>query len=113
MDILTNSPRILQAHCQSRTSQLADQSFVKELAKPNPEKRNFKKCPTARQKTMKMIATNRPTNHGRQGSTGGNRRLAQWRVKWLIEHSTSHQLLWCIDSFVLRNPPLRQAPKRV
>ena len=41
-----------------------------------------------------------------------NRRLAQWRVKWLIDHSTSHQLLWCIDSFVLRNPPLRQAPKR-
>ena len=27
----------------------------------------------------------------------GNRRLAQWRVTWLIEHSTSHQLLWCID----------------
>ena len=47
-----------------------------------------------------------------QGSTGGNRRLAQWRVKWLIEHSTSHQLLWSIDSFVLRNPPLRQAPNR-
>ena len=44
--------------------------------------------------------------------TAGNRRLAQWRVKWLVEHSTSHQLLWCIDSFVLRNPPLRQAPKR-
>ncbi len=41
-----------------------------------------------------------------------NRRLAQWRVTWLIEHSISHQLLWCIDSFVLRNPPLRQAPKR-
>jgi len=41
-----------------------------------------------------------------------NRRLAQWRVKWLIEHSTSHQLLWYIDSFALRNPPLRQAPKR-
>ncbi|WP_297867993.1 hypothetical protein, partial [uncultured Flavobacterium sp.] len=44
--------------------------------------------------------------------TAYNRRLAQWRVKWLIEHSTSHQLLWCIDSFALRNPPLRQAPKR-
>jgi len=41
-----------------------------------------------------------------------NQRLAQWRVTWLIEHSTSHQLLWCLDSFVLRNPPLRQAPKR-
>jgi hypothetical protein len=47
-----------------------------------------------------------------QISTAGNRRLAQWRVKWLIEHSTSHQLLWCIDSFALRNPPLRQAPNR-
>ncbi len=44
--------------------------------------------------------------------TTANRRLAQWRVTWLIEHSTSHQLLWCINSFVLRNPPLRQAPKR-
>jgi hypothetical protein len=31
--------------------------------------------------------------------------LAQWRVKWLIEHSTSHQLLWCIDRFV----PLRRS----
>ena len=42
----------------------------------------------------------------------GNRRLAQWRVTWLIEHSTSHQLLWLNESFALRNPPLRQAPKR-
>jgi len=48
----------------------------------------------------------------RQRTTTANRRLAQWRVAWLIEHSTTHQLLWCIDSFVLRNPPLRQAPKR-
>ena len=48
----------------------------------------------------------------RERRPGANRRLAQWRVTWLIEHSTSHQLLWCIDSFVLRNPPLRQAPKR-
>jgi hypothetical protein len=30
----------------------------------------------------------------------GKGRLAQWRVKWLIEHSTSHQLLWCIDCLV-------------
>jgi hypothetical protein len=40
-----------------------------------------------------------------------NRRLAQWRVKWLIKHFTSHQLLWCIDSFVLRNPPPSPSPK--
>jgi len=48
----------------------------------------------------------------REEARTANRRLAQWRVTWLIENSTSHQLLWCIDSFVLRNPPLRQAPKR-
>ena len=36
-----------------------------------------------------------------------NRRLAQWRVKWLIGHSASHQILCCIDSFVLRNPLLQ------
>jgi len=34
--------------------------------------------------------------------------LAQWRVKWLIEHSTSHQILSWVDSLVLRNPLLRQ-----
>jgi len=66
------NPPILQAHCQSRTSQRCNQSSVKELAKATQEKRNFKKCPTARQKTMNITATNRPTNHGRQGSTGGN-----------------------------------------
>lgn len=39
MDILTNSPRILQAHCQSRTSQLADQSLQKSVLFPN-QRRN-------------------------------------------------------------------------
>ena len=48
----------------------------------------------------------------KQKRAAANRRLAQWRMTWLIEHTTSHHLLWCIDSFVLRNPPLRQAPKR-
>ena len=38
-----------------------------------------------------------------------NKRLTQWRVMWLIEHSTSHQLLLCIDSFVLRNPARTQS----
>ena len=41
-----------------------------------------------------------------------NMRLAQWRLQWLIEHSTSHQLLCWADSFVLRNPPERKARKR-
>ena len=54
----------------------------------------------------------RQTLHRVDSRAAGNRRLAQWRVPWLIEHSTSHQLLWYIDSIVLRNPPLRQTPKR-
>jgi len=32
---------------------------------------------------MKNVATNRPTNHGRQGSTGGNMGLASCGVKCL------------------------------
>jgi len=41
-----------------------------------------------------------------------NRRLAKKRVQWLFEHSASYQLLCWVDSLVLRNPLLRQAPKR-
>jgi len=52
---------------------------------------------------MTHAQTNRRAAH--------NKRLAQWREKWLIEHSSSHQQLWYIDSQVLRNPPLCQATK--
>ncbi len=48
-------PTHLQAHCQSRTSQRTDQSFVKELAKPTQEKIVFKKFPTL-QKNKKRNA---------------------------------------------------------
>jgi len=48
----------------------------------------------------------------RTESPAGNRRLAKKRVQWLIEHSASYQLLYWVESFVLRNPLLRQAPKR-
>jgi hypothetical protein len=41
-----------------------------------------------------------------------NSGFAKKRVQWLIEHSTSHQILWYVDSFVLRNPLLRKAAKR-
>jgi len=70
-----------------------------------------KKCKRATSQRTTTDQMNEQTTYKQEGRTD-NRRLAQWRVTWLIEHSTSHQLLWCIDSFVLRNPPLRQAPKR-
>jgi hypothetical protein len=42
----------------------------------------------------------------------GNSGFAKKRVQWLIEHSTSHQLLWYVDNLVLRNPLLRKAANR-
>jgi hypothetical protein len=48
----------------------------------------------------------------KEKNTTANRRLAKKRVQWLIEHSTSHQILCRVDNLVLRNPLLRQAPKR-
>ena len=108
----SNIPRYLQAHCQSRTSQRCNQSFVKELAKPTQEKRNFKKCPTARQKTMRETTTNRPTNHGRQESTGGNSVLPQLAVRCKIEAECSYQTFVQIDSEVLQNRQLRHHAKR-
>ena len=78
------------------------------FADTQSQTKNAKEPPSQHTKTDRM---NEQLTYRKEGRTA-NRRLAQWRVKWLIEHSTSHQLLWCIDSFVLRNPPLRQAPKR-
>lgn len=55
-----------------------------------------------------------PEREYRGGEHGGNNvgYVWYWRVTRLIEHSTSQQPLWSIDSFVLRNPPLRQAAYR-
>jgi tRNA A37 N6-isopentenylltransferase MiaA len=52
------------------------------------------------------------TNELKTKSTTANRRLAKKRFQWLNEHSTSHQLLWYVDSLVLRNPLLRKAANR-
>jgi hypothetical protein len=48
-------------------------------------------------------------NIDEKGSPATNMCLAQCRVKWLIKHSTSHQLSRCIYSFVLRNPSEHKA----
>jgi len=50
--------------------------------------------------------------YDRKEARTGNSGFAKKRVQWLIEHSTSHQILWYIDSLVLRNPLLRKAAKR-
>jgi hypothetical protein len=42
----------------------------------------------------------------------GNSGFKKLAVQWFIEHSTSHQLLWWLDSFVLRNRQLLKPAKR-
>jgi hypothetical protein len=61
---------------------------------------------------MKMTATNRLTNHGRQGSTGGNSVLPQMAVTYKIEAECYYQTSVQVDSLVLRNRHLRQAANR-
>jgi hypothetical protein len=51
-------------------------------------------------------------HHWTDRRASGNSGFAKKRVQWLNEHSTSHQILWYVDSFVLRNPLLRKAAKR-
>ena len=46
--------------------------------------------------------TDKPTDEEEHRTD--NNGFAKKRVQWLIEHSTSHQILWYVDSFVLRNP---------
>ena len=72
------SQRILQAHCQSPTSQPARQSFVKELAKPTLKKielKNFsspsenKKYATAQTNTTQKMTVKLNNDNGLQTRT--------------------------------------------
>ena len=106
----------------SRTNRHTSQNLAKSVLFPTQKEIQFFfslplekiKTPDTQTDTAKTVKLN--NYNGLQTRTtrtpAPNKRLAQWRVTWLIEHSTSHQLLWCIDRFELRNPPLRQAPKR-
>jgi len=81
----------------------------------------FAVFPTAHSQTKNCKRATKPTHNDttmdRQITTEKeerrhNRRLAKKRVQRLIEHSTSYQILCWVDSFLLRNPLLRQAPNR-
>ena len=104
----------------------AQTKIAKELALPKQPKIVLKKFPNASKKIKIHQNTARQTQQtmtrklnidrtysdsvGRRPA--GNSGFAKKRVQWLIEHSTSHQILWYIDSLVLRNPLLRKAAKR-
>ena len=75
------------------------------------------------EKNKKSLQANAPdsadiceslTRHcnGRTEARTDNNGFKKLAVQWLIEHSTSHQHLWWLDSFVLRNRQLLKPAKR-
>ena len=79
----------------------------------------FAQAYSTKPKLQKSLLSQRTTTHlmdrqttYREEERRHNSGFAKKRVQWLIEHSTSHQILWYVDSLVLRNPLLRKAAKR-
>jgi hypothetical protein len=75
-------------------------TLSKSLQNHHRRKRNFKNAPSHDRKTMKETATNRLTNHGRQGSTGGNITYTQAGVLCFVGQESA------------KNPCLRIAENR-
>jgi hypothetical protein len=98
-------------HLQTAQSQPKSQSLQESIFYSNPRQIKKQKSSPSQKNKSYSSDIQRYTDNEKE-ALGGNRRLAQWRVKWLIEHSSSHQLLWCIDSFVLRNRQLLVAANR-
>ena len=71
-------------------------------------KKSKRATKTTHQDRHEMTTNKHDIEEGRSANSG----FAKKRVQWLIEHSTSHQLLCYVDSLVLRNPLLRKAAKR-
>ena len=112
----------------SRTSPSTGQSLQKSFHLSSPDKIELKKISspsenkkyaTAQPNRQKSVAMQTPEpltgkrfNYSVDRRPACNSGFAKKRVQWLIEHSTSHQILWYVDSLVLRNPLLRKAAKR-
>jgi glycerophosphoryl diester phosphodiesterase len=92
-------------HLQAAQSQAKTKACKRVFFSATQEKLFFKisspsenkKYPTTQPDTTRTMTTKHVKDNGLQirwtRTPAGNRRLAQWRVTWLIEHSTSHQLL--------------------
>ncbi|MBK8847511.1 MAG: hypothetical protein IPO27_13600 [Bacteroidetes bacterium] len=112
----------MQAHCQSRTSQRTDQSFVKELAKPTQDKIVFKKFPTLLKKIKNATHSRHSmtqklnTDNGLQGrwtrTTGYNTGLAKVAVQYSADTFVVNQSLVLRINICGENRHLRQARKR-
>ncbi|MCW5914931.1 MAG: hypothetical protein KIT66_10010 [Chitinophagaceae bacterium] len=122
------NPRSSHTHCQVAQADTQAKTWQR-VCLPHPEKIELKKFPDPSEN--KKYATAQPNDRrksvakqtpkpltGQRFNYSVDRRpacnsgFAKKRVQWLIEHSTSHQILWYVDSLVLRNPLLRKAAKR-
>lgn len=113
----------LQSHTfASRTSRHTNQSLQKSV--PVPTQKEFQnifsspskkiKTPDTQADTTKTLK--RSADNGLQGrprrTPAGNSGFKKLAVQWLNEHSTSHQHLWWLDNFVLRNRQLLKPTNR-
>jgi hypothetical protein len=123
------SPYTVVSTFASRTSQRTAQSLQKSFHLSHPDKIELIKISTPSENKkyanaqpidcQKSVALQTPKpltgkrfNYPVDRRPACNSGFAKKRVQWLIEHSTSHQLLWYVDSFELRNPLLRKATNR-
>jgi len=122
------NPRSSHTHCQVAPADTQAKTWQR-VCLPHPEKIELKKFslpfenkkyataqPNDRRKSVAKQTpkplTGQRFNYSVDRRPACNSGFAKKRVQWLIEHSTSHQLLWYADSLVLRNPLLRKAAKR-
>jgi hypothetical protein len=109
----------------SRTSPSTDQNLQKSVLFASPERNSFFSSLTsvfyffATHNRHKNSLTETAKTYTGLGLTMSEERrpacnsgFAKKRVLWLIECSTSHQILCYVDSFELRNPLLRKAANR-
>ncbi len=113
--------QVAQADTQAKTWQRVclphpEKIELKKIPFPSENKKYATAQPNDRQKSVAKQTpkplTSKRFNYTTDRRPAGNSGFAKKRVQWLIEHSTSHQLLWYVDSFELRNPLLRKAAKR-
>jgi hypothetical protein len=115
----TKNTLLKTAQCNARPKFLRECFFttqIKLFFKNFPPFKKIKIHQHAAQQTQQKMTENLNIDKTYSDTVdrrpAGNSGFAKKRVQWLIEHSTSHQHLWYIDSFVLRNPLLRKAAKR-
>jgi len=78
------------------------------LHKPTHKAKIAKEPPSKRTTPDHMNGQTKYRQEGRTDNSG----FAKKRVQWFIERSPSYQLLCWVETLLIRNPLLRQAPKR-